>query len=69
MEKPTAIDVRDAVPADEPAPIPRGGAAVYLKTAKRDNVGFYEKIGFQVREEWDVPGGWPHFWSMLRPGR
>lgn len=46
-----------------------GNAAAYLETAKRDNVGFYEKLGFRVRDEWDVPGGGPHFWSMLRPGR
>lgn len=44
-----------------------GNAAAYLETAKEANLGFYEKLGFRVRDEWDVPGGGPHFWSMLRP--
>ena len=44
-----------------------GNAAVYLETAKPANLGFYEKLGFHVCDEWSVPGGGPHFWSMIRP--
>lgn len=44
-----------------------GNATAYLETAKQANVGFYEKLGFHVRDEWDVAGGGPHFWSMIRP--
>lgn len=44
-----------------------GGAPVYLETAKQGNLGFYESLGFHVREEWSVPNGGPRFWSMLRP--
>lgn len=44
-----------------------GDLPAYLETGKQRNVGFYESLGFHVREEWDVPGGGPHFWSMLRP--
>lgn len=44
-----------------------GNAPVYLETARQQNLGFYESLGFHVREEWRVPGGGPRFWSMLRP--
>jgi len=44
-----------------------GNAPVYLETSKPKNLGFYESLGFRVVDEWDVPGGGPHFWSMLRP--
>ncbi|WP_343518409.1 GNAT family N-acetyltransferase [Sphingomonas sp.] len=44
-----------------------GNATAYLETGKQANIGFYEKLGFRVRDEWDVPGGGPHFWSMIRP--
>lgn len=40
---------------------------VYLETATPGNVGLYRSLGFEVTQEWDVPGGGPHFWSMLRP--
>lgn len=43
-----------------------GNAPVYLETAKLKNLGFYENLGFRVIDEWDAPGGGPHFWSMLR---
>jgi len=46
-----------------------GGLPAYLETARQANVGFYESLGFHVREQWDVPGGGPHFWSMIRPSR
>lgn len=44
-----------------------GNAAAYLETGKQRNLGFYESLGFHVCDEWDVSGGGPHFWSMLRP--
>lgn len=46
-----------------------GNASVYLETAKRRNLGFYESLGFHVSDEWSVPVGGPRFWSMLRPSR
>ena len=46
-----------------------GDAPVYLETGKQRNIGFYESLGFHVCDEWAVPGGGPHFWSMLRPSR
>ena len=38
-----------------------------LETATERNVGFYRGLGFAVTDEWNVPGGGPRFWSMLRP--
>lgn len=39
----------------------------YLETATPENVPLYQRLGFEIIEEWDVPGNGPHFWSMLRP--
>jgi ribosomal protein S18 acetylase RimI-like enzyme len=39
----------------------------YLETATAENVPLYQRLGFEIIEEWDVPEGGPHFWSMLRP--
>jgi ribosomal protein S18 acetylase RimI-like enzyme len=44
-----------------------GRLPCYLETATERNVRFYRGLGFAVTIEWDVPGGGPHFWSMLRP--
>ena len=44
-----------------------GRLPVYLETATEGNVGLYRSLGFEVTGEWHVPGGGPHFWSMLRP--
>lgn len=41
------------------------GLPVFLETATPENVGLYQALGFRVTEEWDVPRGGPHFWSML----
>ena len=41
------------------------GLPIYLETAKLDNVAIYSRLGFTVTGEFDVPGGGPHFWSML----
>ncbi len=39
---------------------------IYLETAKDSNVALYQRFGFDVIDEWDVPSGGPHFWSMMR---
>lgn len=41
------------------------GVRVCLETAKRDNVAIYQRLGFGVVSEWAVPGGGPHFWTMV----
>lgn len=43
------------------------GLPVFLETATLSNVGLYQSLGFAVVQEWDVPGGGPHFWSMQSP--
>lgn len=37
----------------------------YLETATPENVPLYQRLGFDIIEEWNVAAG-PHFWSMLR---
>ena len=48
---------------DDPA---NAGDAAYLETETEANVSFYRRHGFEVVEEFDVPGGGPHFWLMWR---
>jgi len=36
----------------------------YLETEPEDNVRFYEKHDFKVREEFMLPGG-PKVWTMI----
>ena len=38
-------------------------ALVFLETSDRTNVEFYERLGFSVTGEVDVPGGGPHVWG------
>ena len=45
------------------------GLPCYLETMKERNVAFYEKHGFQVVVEDDLPKGGPHFWTMKRPAK
>ena len=45
------------------------GLPCYLETMKERNVAFYEKHGFKVVVEDDLPDGGPHFWTMKRPAR
>jgi GNAT superfamily N-acetyltransferase len=41
---------------------------VYLETATERNLVFYQRLGFRVREEFDLGNG-PHIWTMWRnPG-
>jgi GNAT superfamily N-acetyltransferase len=44
----------------------RENIAVFLETSDRGNVEFYERLGFRVAGEIDVPGGGPHVWGMTR---
>ncbi|MFM7349431.1 MAG: GNAT family N-acetyltransferase [Erythrobacter sp.] len=44
----------------------RRGVDICLETATPENVGIYQRLGFGIVEEWDVPGG-PRFWTMVRP--
>lgn len=43
------------------------GLPCWLETATAGNVPLYERLGFVTQVEWDVPGGGPHFWGMMRP--
>lgn len=43
------------------------GKGVLLETANESNVSLYSRFGFEIASEWDVPGGGPHFWTMVRP--
>jgi GNAT superfamily N-acetyltransferase len=42
------------------------GLPCWLETATPENVPLYERLGFVAQVEWDVPGGGPHFWGMMR---
>lgn len=39
----------------------------WLETATPENVPLYERLGFVTQAEWDIAGGGPHFWGMMRP--
>ncbi len=41
----------------------------FLETSALDNVAFYERLGFTVMREIDVPDGGPHVWAMRRRPR
>jgi GNAT superfamily N-acetyltransferase len=43
------------------------GLSCWLETATPQNVPLYERLGFVTHVEWDVSGGGPHFWGMMRP--
>lgn len=55
-----------AIIRDGLARIAGDGLPAYLETATPQNVPLYQRLGFEIVEEWDVPGGGPHFWSMLK---
>jgi GNAT superfamily N-acetyltransferase len=38
----------------------------WLETATPENVPLYERLGFRTAVQWDVAGGGPHFWGMMR---
>jgi N-acetylglutamate synthase-like GNAT family acetyltransferase len=45
------------------------GLPAYLETTKPENVAFYARHGFTVRDETDVPDGGPHLWFCWRAPR
>lgn len=45
------------------------GLPCWLETATPENVPLYQRLGFVTQVEWDVPGGGPHFWGMMRNAR
>jgi GNAT superfamily N-acetyltransferase len=47
----------------------RDGLPAYLETTKARNVGFYERRGFTVVGEANIPLGGPPMWFMLREPR
>ncbi|MHA6800613.1 GNAT family N-acetyltransferase [Bounagaea algeriensis] len=42
------------------------GVPAFLETSTESNVAFYERLGFAVTAEVDVPDGGPRTWAMLR---
>jgi ribosomal protein S18 acetylase RimI-like enzyme len=44
----------------------RQGLGAYLETQKAINVPYYERFGFRVTKEIDLPKGGPHLWLMWR---
>jgi GNAT superfamily N-acetyltransferase len=42
------------------------GRDCWLETATPENVPLYQRLGFVTQVEWDVAGGGPHFWGMMR---
>ena len=42
------------------------GHGVLLETATPGNVAIYTRLGFEITDEWQVPGG-PQFWTMVHP--
>jgi hypothetical protein len=43
------------------------GVATYLETTNPDNLDYYQRYGFDVRDTIDLGGGVPTCWTMLRP--
>lgn len=49
------------------APVDQQGVAAYLEASVPRNVALYQRHGFEVTGEFDLPG--LHFWTMTRPAR
>ncbi|WP_214326577.1 GNAT family N-acetyltransferase [Nonomuraea sediminis] len=45
------------------------GLPAYLETTKEQNVPFYERFGFHVRDHLTLPTNGPHAWLMWRPAQ
>jgi GNAT superfamily N-acetyltransferase len=41
------------------------GAPAYLETATESNLGFYARLGFDIRDDSSIPGG-PRIWGLWR---
>jgi ribosomal protein S18 acetylase RimI-like enzyme len=41
----------------------------YLETMNPDNVPLYQKFGFAIASEGDIPNSNVHVWSMVRPAK
>ncbi len=44
----------------------RDGVPCYLETTNERNLGYYERLGFALRDTIDDPGGAPTIWTMRR---
>ncbi len=44
----------------------RDNLPVYLDTFKRDNLSFYQKYGFEVKQQLSIDGGKAMAWAMVR---
>lgn len=42
----------------------RDGVPAFLETGRPENVGYYERRGFETISHDDAPGGGPHIWFM-----
>jgi ribosomal protein S18 acetylase RimI-like enzyme len=42
------------------------GLPIWLETCKPNNVSLYQRFGFVITEEWDVPNSGLHFWGMTK---
>ncbi|GHD26621.1 N-acetyltransferase [Nocardiopsis kunsanensis] len=42
------------------------GLPAFLETSTEGNVRVYEALGFEITAEYDLPGGGPRTWAMLR---
>jgi GNAT superfamily N-acetyltransferase len=47
----------------------RDGVAAYLETSAEDNLRFYSRLGFEVIDKVQLPGGGPPVWALLRTPR
>ena len=47
--------------------IDREALPTYLNTTTDEGVALYQRLGFAVGAEADVPGDGPHLWAMVRP--
>lgn len=43
------------------------GVPAFLETSDATNVALYERLGFEVTAEVDIPDGGPRTWAMIRP--
>lgn len=44
------------------------GVPAFLETSDENNVRLYERLGFQVSAEFELPDGGPRTWAMTRRG-